>query len=404
MAKQDDVGIIKLGNGYYGFRFSILVDGKRIDQRKTVDVNGNRLRTVKQATRARNEAMFLARTERERLRKITRKTYQEVYDEYCETGRKDRAYATIQKQELLWNSRIKEKFGNRFVDDVSVGEIVDFLSVLYYDVGYSYSYVEGFLKMFYLVLGQAYSRNYLDVDSYNKLCVDKNRRIKMPKMKVEDDTEIEIYSQEELTLLDDYFKGNNLETAYLLGRYCGLRIAECFGLKWSNVNLEEGTILIDRQMQYQEEIIKLVPVKTRNGHRTIYMCDKLRDHLREKFLNREKDLKRYAPIIEQRKRLLTDLDGSSIWSTEMVNCQPKGRLLTVGSLKYACRDIKKVYQIHFKYHNLRHTYGTMMAELNTPQHLLCNQMGHAHIHVTQMYYLAVSKGGIEVLKENLNQL
>ena len=49
MAKQDDVGIIKLGNGYYGFRFSILVDGKRIDQRKTVDVNGNRLRTVKQA-------------------------------------------------------------------------------------------------------------------------------------------------------------------------------------------------------------------------------------------------------------------------------------------------------------------------------------------------------------------
>ena len=154
----------------------------------------------------------------------------------------------------------------------------------------------------------------------------------------------------------------------------------------------------------QEEIIKLVPVKTRNGHRTIYMCDKLRDHLQEKFLNREKDLKRYAPIIEQRKRLLTDLDGSSIWSTEMVNCQPKGRLLTVGSLKYACRDIKKFYQIHFKYHNLRHTYGTMMAELNTPQHLLCNQMGHAHIHVTQMYYLAVSKGGIEVLKENLNQL
>ena len=213
-----------------------------------------------------------------------------------------------------------------------------------------------------------------------------------------------IKARTELALLDEYFKGNNLETAYLLGRYCGLRIAECFGIKWSNVNFEEGTILIDRQMQYQEETINLVPPKTRNGHRNVYMCDKLKNHLWEKFQQREIDQKKYAKIIEQKKRLLTDLDGEMIYSTEMVNCKPKGQLLTVSSFKYAARDIRKFYGIHFKYHILRHTYGTMMAELNTPQHLLCNQMGHAHIHVTQAYYLAVSKGGVDLLQNNLNQL
>lgn len=78
--------------------------------------------------------------------------------------------------------------------------------------------------------------------------------------------------REELSRLDDYFKGTNAETAYLLGRYCGLRINEAFGLKWDNVNLEVGTITIDRQMQYQDGLIKLVAPKTRNSRRTIYLC------------------------------------------------------------------------------------------------------------------------------------
>ena len=58
----------------------------------------------------------------------------------------------------------------------------------------------------------------------------------------------------------------------------------------------------------------------------------------------------------------------------------------------------------FKYHYLRHTSGTMMAELNTPQHLLMAQMGHANIHVTQLYYLAILDSGIENLKEKINLL
>ena len=60
--------------------------------------------------------------------------------------------------------------------------------------------------------------------------------------------------------------------------------------------------------------------------------------------------------------------------------------------------------MQFKYHYLRHTYGTMMAEMNTPTHLLCNQMGHGKIQVTQQYYIAVSKSGIDILQQNLDRL
>ena len=58
--------------------------------------------------------------------------------------------------------------------------------------------------------------------------------------------------------------------------------------------------------------------------------------------------------------------------------------------------------IDFKFHHLRHTYGTRLAELNTPTHILCNQMGHASGKVTERYYLAVSQSGIDILVRNLN--
>ena len=91
-------------------------------------------------------------------------------------------------------------------------------------------------------------------------------------------------------------------------------------------------------------------------------------------------------------------------SLELVNALPDGKIQTVNSMKYHSRTIKETLGIDFKFHHLRHTYGTLMAEMNTPTHLLCNQMGHGNIHVTQKYYIAISKSGVEILQGNLNKL
>ena len=79
----------------------------------------------------------------------------DVFNEYCENGRIGKAYQTIKKQDSLWNNHINKKFGKRYVDDISVAEVVDYLSELYFTEGYSYQYTESFLKMFYLIFGQA---------------------------------------------------------------------------------------------------------------------------------------------------------------------------------------------------------------------------------------------------------
>lgn len=404
MEKANETGIYQLENGMWGFRFVMMVDGKQVSSRKTTDEFGRKLKTKKQAIKARESAMIQARLERERQRKVFRRTVEELYKEYCEKGRSDRAYQTIRKQDSLWRNHIKARFGKRFVDDISVAEVNDYLSELYHKRGLSYRYTESFLKMFYLIFGQAYSRNYLDVDTYNKLCLNKDTKIHMPKMKVDDDTDIIAFSREEMARLDEYFRGTNAETAYLLGKFCGLRINETFGLKWDHVDLEAGTIYIDRQMQYQDGLIKLVPVKTQNGKRTVYLCQKMKEHLQAIEEQRQEDAIRYKAIRRQKQRFIDDLDGGRVSSTELVNCLPNGTIQTVNSMKYPTREIKSKLGIEFKYHYLRHTYGTRMAEMNTPEHLLCDQMGHGNIRVTQRYYLAVTESGVDVLQNNLDLL
>ena len=403
MAKETN-GVFQNKDNSWGFRFTAVIDGKQITKRKTKDENGQKFHTRKAAAKAREAAIAKAHIEVKQKQKIYRRTMADVFKEYCESGRTGKAYQTIKKQDSLWNNHISARFGKRYVDDISAAEIMDYLSELYFTEGYSFQYTESFLKMFYLIFGQAYSRNYLDIDTYNKLCVNKSTKITMPKMKTEDDTEIVAFSREELSALDEYFKGTNAETAYLLGRYCGLRINECFGLKWSNVDIEAGTITIDRQMQYQNGLIKLVSPKTHNSKRTLFMCAALKEHFKMLEEKRKSDEQEFAALREQNQRMIEDIDGKKISSTELVNCLYDGKIQTVNSMKYPTREIKSKLGIDFKYHYLRHTYGTRMAEMNTPTHLLCNQMGHGNIQVTQRYYIAISRTGIGVLQSNINKL
>ena len=404
MAKQNDTGVYQLPNGNWAYRFTFTVEGKKKNRKGTKDEFGNLLTTKRAAILARAAAVTREQEEQHRQAPVTRKTFQEVYKDYCEQGRSGKAYQTIRKQDSIWNNHLCAKFGRRYIDEISVAEVNDYLAHLYYTEGRAYKYVESFLKMFYLIFGQAYSRNYLEVDTYNKLCVNKDVRIRMPKMKVDEDAEIVAFTPDEVARLDEYFQGTNAETAYLLGRCCGLRINECYGLKWENIDTKRGTITIDRQMQYQEGLIKLVSLKTRNARRTVYMSDKLKAYLRH--LERENKAQAAALAAQraQNQTFITDIDGKQISSLELVNSLPNGKIQTVNSMKYHSKTIKAKLGINFKFHYLRHTYGTRLAEMNTPTHILCNQMGHASGKVTERYYLAVSKPGIEVLTHNLNAM
>lgn len=404
MPKINDTGIYQLKNGYWGFRYVIVVNGQRVERRRNVDENGNPFKTKTSASKARQAMIEHERNHSASQNISLRKTVTEVYNEYCEFGRAGKAYATIKKQDSLWNNHIKAKFGKRYVDDISVAEVNDYLTELYYTENRAYTYTESFLKFFYLIFGQSYSRNYLSAEQYDKLCKNKDTKIHMPKMKIDEETDIITFSDDEMSVLSQYFTGTNAETAFMLGKYCGLRINECYGLKWCNVDFKKGIIKIDRQMQYQDGVIKLVSLKTRNARREIVIATPLKRYLKKVKQHRDEVAVLLEEQREQNQTFLMDMGKSKISSLELVNSLDDGKIQTVNSMKYHTQKIKKLYGITFKYHYLRHTYGTRLAMMNTPMHILCNQMGHASGNVTQKYYLGNSKQGLELLKNNLNQM
>lgn len=404
MSKQkSETGVYQLNNGYWAYRFIIKINGENKIQRRSKGLDGQPFKTQKQAARARSKAIEdeQIKAKLPQKKEMRKTTVQEIFKEYCEKGRNGKAFSTIKKQDSLWENHLKDRFGKQYIDEITLAEIQDYLAELYYVEGRAYSYVESFLKMFYLIYGQAYSRGYIEGDFYNKMCVNKDTKIHMPKMKIDEDTEIIYFRESEIKVLDQYFKGTNAETAYMLGKYCGLRINECYGLKWENVDLENGVITVDRQMFYHNGVIKLMPVKTRCAKRKIYLCEKLRLYLKKLQRLQENYKIELALQREQKQTFLEDIDGRMISSLDLVNTLPNGKIQTVNSMKYHTRLLKEKDDLIFKYHYLRHTYGTRLAVLNTPTHLLCNQMGHSGSHVTQRYYIAISEDGIQELKNNL---
>ena len=91
----------------------------------------------REAIKARQAAIDSAQNSR-KPKPTVRKTVQEVYQEYCTNGRNDRAYTTKRKQDSLWKNHLCARFGERYIDEISAAEVVDYLTELYCSRGLSY--------------------------------------------------------------------------------------------------------------------------------------------------------------------------------------------------------------------------------------------------------------------------
>ena len=154
----DSKGVYQLANGAWAYRFCKSVNGKNVYKRASTDRKGNPLLTQRDAMLAREEAMLEAQGVYapvvSTLGIVYRPsaTIEEVYEDYCANGRGDRSHNTIKRQDTLWRTYLKADFGKKRFNGISLGEIQDYLANKYYVEGYSYRYVESFLKMFYSFL------------------------------------------------------------------------------------------------------------------------------------------------------------------------------------------------------------------------------------------------------------
>lgn len=424
-------GVFKLDNGNWAFR----IKNKDFNTTRHCDEFGNKLKTQKEAKAARAR-LLVSLSEGGSLNEIKKEprkskyTLNDVKLRYDKSGKAaEKAYSTIKKQNSMWNEHIKQRFADIPVNDFTCDMLYDFLVELYLygdlqyvneravdksPTPYSYKYVEGFLKFFYLLFGCASEYGYINNDRYEKMFVNKNTRLSMPKrtqIDIEEEEGNNAYTSLEIKRINDILRGSNLYTAFLIGYYTGVRISECFGLRWQNIDWHNSTITVNRQLRYDDErkIFTLGPVKTLTSKRIITMPKVLHNHLYEKYMFEQEQRKKYALGYRDNEKILDIMTKDNEFlladkDRDFINRKENGELLTTNSFKAWSLEIEKQSGLDFEYHNLRRTHATNLVAKNIPIWELKNRMGHKKIDTTLSYYVKPTEEAKKITNEIINSL
>jgi integrase len=190
--------------------------------------------------------------------------------------------------------------------------------------------------------------------------------VKPPQVRRE---EIRPLSAEQVKVLLETACGDRLEALFVLAIHTGLRQGELLGLKWEDVDLEDGTLRVRRTLATAKGGPVLMAPKTKSSRRSVKLTqgamDALRSHL---------------------KGQLQEIDGAgSLWQENgLVFASEIGefldrRYLTSRRFK-ALLERAQLPEIRF--HDLRHTCATLLLSSNVNPKIVSEMLGHATIAIT----------------------
>ena len=193
--------------------------------------------------------------------------------------------------------------------------------------------------------------------------------------------EIQPFTPEEARAFLSAIQGDRLEALYTVALAVGLRKGEALGLKWDDVDLEAGTIMIRFSLQRIEGELKLVEPKSAKSRRTIAMpaisVNALRAHR--------------ARQLEER------LVAGSVWQESgFTFTTPVGTPLDGPNVsRHFHRTLKKAGMSRQRFHDLRHTAASLMLVQGIHPRVVMETLGHSQISLTMNTYSHV----IPVLKQ-----
>lgn len=148
----------------------------------------------------------------------------------------------------------------------------------------------------------------------------------------------------------------------------GLRYGELTGLRWSDIDLDNRVMHIERSASYLEDHGEFVvgPPKSAKGYRDIFLTDEAVEILTRK-----------AKIAhETTNYIFLDDDG-----------KPIKRAIYNMQLKRIC---EKIGIEPFSIHKLRHTFATRCIEAGVKPKTLQKILGHSDVTVTLNYYVHIT--------------
>lgn len=158
--------------------------------------------------------------------------------------------------------------------------------------------------------------------------------------------EIKPLDNEAITKFLKAIRGHRFEDVYLTLLFTGMRRGEVCGLTWDHVNLEKGTILINRQLQNipgQPGAFRLVSTKSSKG-RTITVAASVVEILKKHRAKQAEARLLAGPIWEDEDFVFTDDTGSHL-SPNTLYHNYKRLVASIGMPDARLHDLRHSYAV-----------------------------------------------------------
>lgn len=234
-------------------------------------------------------------------------------------------------------------------------------------------------------------------------------------------------------------EGSAYYVPLMIGYYTGLRISEAFALTWDNIDLDNKTLSVSRQVlkrNYGVDVRKVLEQKgkkeeksawyfetpkTESSIRTIKFGDKLYNALKNAHITQKKNHLLYGEYYtDHYLKPEKDEKGNTIFRiipverciecalkrVEMVCVRENGEYVSTDSFKYCSRVVHHELKLAFDYHSLWHTHATVLVENGAGPKDVQARLGHSNIATTlQIYAHATEKmadKSVDIFEEAVN--
>lgn len=180
--------------------------------------------------------------------------------------------------------------------------------------------------------------------------------------------EIQIWTIEQANqFLQVAKKNTRYYIAFLLALSTGMRQGEILGLRWKDIDFEEGVIKVVQTLDHQGKKIHS-ETKSKAGQRTVAIDSWTLEAL-----------KSYKAKVAQEKLIA----GSSYQDHGLVVCTALGTPVTPRNLLRAFYSaIKKANVPKITFHELRHTHASILLKQGVHVKVVSERLGHANIRIT----------------------
>ena len=144
---------------------------------------------------------------------------------------------------------------------------------------------------------------------------------------------------------------------------------------------------------FQDKKWCFCPLKTTNAYRSVNITDSFCTYLKNLKAKQEESKAFYGDGYKRNfvtERLVRNKE-KLMEITDFVNVKVNGEMLTTNSIKFMSRTIKTELDIPFKFHNLRHTYATVLAESGISPRYVQETLGHSKLEFTLRYYTHITE-------------